>query len=117
MRCLKIMRLLAATMVTVSLAACSTGEGSPAGAGAPDELGPYAVGHTSFMLVDAARDDRELPVDVWYPVDDADAATQYQIELQPNGPTTLVTVNNTAGERDTSSTAKRILTLLEEQLK
>jgi outer membrane protein assembly factor BamC len=53
----------------------------------------------------------------WSSDDDADAATQYQIELQPNGPTTLVTVNNTAGERDTSSTAKRILTLLEEQLK
>lgn len=53
----------------------------------------------------------------WSSDDDADAATQYQILLQPNGPTTLVTVNNKQGERETSSTAKRILTLLEEQLK
>jgi outer membrane protein assembly factor BamC len=50
--------------------------------------------------------------------DDKDKdATQYQIRLQPNGPTTLVTVYNAQGERDNSSTAKRILTLLEEQLK
>jgi outer membrane protein assembly factor BamC len=41
---------------------------------------------------------------------------QYQILLQANGPTTNVIVNNSQGERDTSSTAKRILTLLEEQL-
>jgi len=80
MRCLKITSLLAVTMLTVSLAACSTSEGGPAGAGAPDELGPYAVGHTSFVVVDAARDDRELPVDVWYPVDAADAATEPRTE-------------------------------------
>ena len=46
-----------------------------------------------------------------------DATAQYQIELQANGPSTFVIVNNTEGERDTSSTAKRILSLLEEQLK
>jgi len=49
--------------------------------------------------------------------DDNKDATQYQIRLQPNGPTTLVTVYNAQGERDASSTAKRILSLLEEQLK
>jgi outer membrane protein assembly factor BamC len=52
----------------------------------------------------------------WSSDDDKDAA-QYQILLQPDGPTTQVTVNNKQGERETSSTAKRILTLLEEQLK
>ncbi|MGH0032641.1 MAG: alpha/beta hydrolase family protein [Myxococcota bacterium] len=38
--------------------------------GAPDELGPYAVGRTTFSLVDASRDDRTLVVDVWYPAED-----------------------------------------------
>lgn len=40
---------------------------------APDALGSFAVGHTSFTAVDAARGDRPLLVDAWYPVDDADA--------------------------------------------
>jgi len=40
---------------------------------APDELGSFAVGHTMLTIVDAERDDRELRVDVWYPVDEADA--------------------------------------------
>lgn len=53
----------------------------------------------------------------WSSDDDANDATQYQIQLQPNGPTTLVTVNNAQGDRETSSTGKRILALLEEQLK
>lgn len=36
---------------------------------APDELGPFEVGHTSFVAVDSERGARALPVDVWYPVD------------------------------------------------
>ena len=39
----------------------------------PDALGPFAVGHTSFNVVDAARGDRPLLVDAWYPVDAEDA--------------------------------------------
>jgi len=39
----------------------------------PDELGPWAVGHTAFTAIDTARDDRELPLDLWYPVDPEDA--------------------------------------------
>jgi predicted dienelactone hydrolase len=39
----------------------------------PAQLGPWAVGRTTFELADPARGDRTLPVDVWYPVDDADA--------------------------------------------
>jgi outer membrane protein assembly factor BamC len=49
--------------------------------------------------------------------DDEEGGTRYQIELQANGPTTNVIVNNAEGERDKSSTAKRILALLEEQLR
>lgn len=53
----------------------------------------------------------------WWSADDEAEGAQYQIELQANGPSTNVIVNNAQGERDTTSTAKRILTLLEEQLK
>jgi len=35
----------------------------------PDELGPFAVGRTTFVVVDPSRDDRTLTVDAWYPVD------------------------------------------------
>lgn len=49
--------------------------------------------------------------------DDEDAATQYQIEVQAQGATTHIVVNNAQGKRDTSGTAKRILSLLEEELR
>jgi predicted dienelactone hydrolase len=51
----------------------------PAGAGrgpapAPEALGPFAVGRSTFDAVDPTRDGgRSLTVDVWYPVDPADA--------------------------------------------
>lgn len=49
---------------------------------APDEPGPWAVGRLTLTLVDAERGDRALPVDVWYPVDAADAVgppTEYAL--------------------------------------
>ena len=39
----------------------------------PGELGPWAVGRTTISVVDPTRFGRTLPVDVWYPVDPADA--------------------------------------------
>ena len=39
----------------------------------PDALGSFAVGHTSFTAIDSTRDNRSLLVDVWYPIDEADA--------------------------------------------
>ncbi len=53
------------------LIACGGGAGVP-DVDAPDAIGPFAVGYASFTA-DAARDDRSLPVDVWYPVDPEDA--------------------------------------------
>lgn len=35
----------------------------------PDQLGNFAVGHSTFTAVDEDRGDRPIPVDVWYPVD------------------------------------------------
>jgi outer membrane protein assembly factor BamC len=49
--------------------------------------------------------------------DDDTAGTRYRIVLEANGPETHVIVNDSNGERDTTSTAKRILALLEEQLR
>jgi predicted dienelactone hydrolase len=52
---------------------------------APDELGPFAVGRTGFTIKDATYDDRELPVDVWYPVDPADAGggpSLYEVRIR-----------------------------------
>jgi predicted dienelactone hydrolase len=51
----------------------------------PDEAGPFAVGRSTFTIVDANREGRELPVDVWYPVDPEDAAgapALYQVAVQ-----------------------------------
>ncbi len=39
----------------------------------PGELGPWSVGHTGFDAVDSERGDRTLPVQIWYPIDAADA--------------------------------------------
>jgi outer membrane protein assembly factor BamC len=49
--------------------------------------------------------------------DDENKAKQYLIKLLPKGPATHVIVMDAQGVRDTSATGKRILTLLEEQLR
>ena len=49
--------------------------------------------------------------------DDEDKATQYQIEVQAHGAETHIVVNDAQGARDNSGTAKRILSLLEEELR
>ena len=60
------------------LAGCTSDSTSDAqtrfpGVDAPDELSSFAVGHLTFNPVDSSRGDRELLVDVWYPVDPEDA--------------------------------------------
>jgi predicted dienelactone hydrolase len=60
--------LLAALLLTT---AASTAGSEPLAA--PDELGPFAVGRTTFVVVDPSRNDRALTVDAWYPVDADDA--------------------------------------------
>jgi outer membrane protein assembly factor BamC len=49
--------------------------------------------------------------------DDKAKATQYHIDLLASGASTHIIVNDAQGVRDTSATGKRILTLLEEQLR
>ena len=67
-------------------------------------------------LTDQNKEGFLTRIGLWSSDDDEDG-TQYQIVLLANGPSTNVIVNNAQGERDTTSTAKRILTLLEEQLR
>lgn len=67
-------------------------------------------------LADQNKEGFLTKIGLWSSDDDEDG-TQYQIVLLANGPSTNVIVNNAQGERDTTSTAKRILTLLEEQLR
>lgn len=70
--------MLAALLVSLCLVACGTEDG-PFGIDdnrpfpAPYALGPYAVGRVTFSVVDTDRENRELPVDAWYPVDEEDA--------------------------------------------
>lgn len=53
----------------------------------------------------------------WSDDEEIDSATQYQIKLTSAGARTQVVVHDDKGQRDNSRTARRILTLLEEQLK
>jgi outer membrane protein assembly factor BamC len=77
--------------------------------------GTYFVTYND-PLADQNQDGVLSKLAFWSPEDEV-GGTRYQIELQANGPTTNVIVNNIDGERDTSPTAKRILALLEEQLR
>jgi predicted dienelactone hydrolase len=84
--------LLLATMVIVlAMSGCGsdTEETFPPSNGepfyAPDAVGPFAVGRSSFTIVDPDREGRELPVDVWYPVDPEDATgdtSLYEVTVQ-----------------------------------
>ena len=65
----------------------------------------------------ASQDDDGLLSGLAFWSKDEAVAKQYQIELLAEGPRTHVIVNNAKGEREASSTGKRILTLLEEQLR
>ncbi len=71
--------LVVAVVGAMLLTACGNPWVSPAGAApgpapAPGVPGPYAVGRTTFEIVDASRDGRKLTVDAWYPADPAATA-------------------------------------------
>jgi outer membrane protein assembly factor BamC len=70
----------------------------------------------SDPLADQEKDGMLSKLAFWSS-DDTAKATQYQIELLAKGASTEVIVNNAQGARDTTATGKRILSLLEEQLR
>ena len=67
-------RWLLACCVAVTVASCSGSSATNEPVDPPDELGSFAVGHSTFTAVDPKRGDRSLLVDIWYPVDVEDAA-------------------------------------------
>lgn len=67
-----IARALQITICLCGLLACDDDAPEPL-IEQPDLPGAFAVGHSSFTAEDPARGDRSLLVDVWYPVDGADA--------------------------------------------
>jgi predicted dienelactone hydrolase len=64
-------RLLAVLLLGLFLPALAYAGNGPISE--PDQLGPWSVGRTTFVVVDPDRDDRTLTVDAWYPVDPDDA--------------------------------------------
>ena len=75
-------------VIVTGLIACGDSSSSPA-VDSPDAIGPFGVGHSSFNVVDPARDDRPLLVDAWYPVDAADAQESPLTEYPLADPLTL----------------------------
>ncbi len=67
-----ILPVLLLFLLVVGISACGANDPEQP-VDAPDQLGVFGVGHTSFTVVDESRDDRSLLVDVWYPVDAEDA--------------------------------------------
>jgi len=71
-----------ALLAAIALSACDSDDGAGGHPGplyAPDSAGPYAVGRTTFEVVDPARQDRRFLVDVWYPVDPEDAQGNFTV--------------------------------------
>jgi predicted dienelactone hydrolase len=61
------------TVTLVVLLMASLGPRAAVAADRPDTTGPWFVGHRQLASADASRGDRPLPLEVWYPVDAADA--------------------------------------------
>jgi predicted dienelactone hydrolase len=106
---LRITRLVAILATAAFVVSCGGDSGSSTPADAPDALGSHAVGHTMFTAVDAARDDRALIVNVWYPVDDADAKTEPLTEYPLQG---VFTLASEVAVDDLRVSSERLLSLL-----
>jgi len=80
---------------SIFLLACSDGSDSTSStplvepAEVAAEFGPLAVGHQRLEAIDVYRDNRQLPYDVWYPVDQADATEEPRTVYPLQGPVGL----------------------------
>lgn len=81
------LRALVVGVFSLGIAACSGSSGTPQEPFAdPAAAGRFIVGHTQDLVVDAARGGRELPIDIWYPVDDpGDAEPAVYVLQDPLG--------------------------------
>lgn len=59
--------------------------------GDPGTLGPYAIGHTSYMLTDASNGNRPVSIMVWYPVEPSSVSTSSPPAQYPLDPFTGTT--------------------------
>lgn len=83
---------VASLLLVIGLTACSdSSDPTPAAnvppAAAPDMPGPFAVGRSTFTVIDPARENRSLAVEAWYPVDEVDRpadAEPTSYELAPS---------------------------------
>lgn len=72
----------ALTLSTILLSGCADGSDSAAVAPLVEpaevaaEFGPFAVGHQRLEAIDVIRSNRQLPYDVWYPVDAVNVAPE-----------------------------------------
>ena len=57
---------------SVSLSPTATTCPAAVSVDAPDEMGPYSVGHVRMEFIDVLRDNRSLPTDIWFPAAKAD---------------------------------------------
>lgn len=75
------MKPLVALALSLVLLSPVSGVAAPKGPQDPGTIGPYAIGHTSLLLVDFTRNadstwhGRPIPVSVWYPIDLADVTS------------------------------------------
>ncbi|MFK7975467.1 MAG: alpha/beta hydrolase family protein [Halioglobus sp.] len=57
----------------IFISGCSDGpDSNNAAIDIPSLVGEFGVGHSTFTAIDATRDNRMVPVDLWYPVDPED---------------------------------------------
>ena len=78
-------RFFLTVLITTVVLACSDGSDRDSSVGTqplvePSEqaavFGPHPVGHQRLEAIDVNRGNRQLPYDVWYPVDQADATDE-----------------------------------------
>ena len=79
--------------------------------------GVYYVRYNDPMQDDEKKKGILSKLVFWGDDDDIDKETQYQVRLHESGEATRVTIQDTKGVQSNSETAKRILSLLHEQIK
>ena len=64
----------------------------------PGDLGPYAIGHSSYMLADPTVYARSVFVGVWYPVDSRSVGAHSPLAQYPLDPWTTMLPVSTSGD-------------------
>lgn len=97
--------LITALCLVATATGCSDGNDSlPELRQPPSLIGTFGVGHSSFTAIDAARENRMIPVDVWYPVDSQgeqqEPTTQYPLAAGINLASAVAVENAPVSENE-----------------